>query len=178
MYTAKFATYRGITVDYKNCPPLLTMSFDPDLFRYHRYNSIGDGSLSIIGVFSASLNHEYAIRLYYSEEQRLWLAECGPAFEQAVLADTVLAFFEELYGLYFTAWPEDQSPDKEQRKIEIFSLYIMGLKQMWLYHRRSPRRWDYASVIETLDDLEDIVTREFQKVRHVFGHPRVILPFH
>ncbi|SJL06440.1 uncharacterized protein ARMOST_09777 [Armillaria ostoyae] len=117
-------------------PPPLTMSFtfDPDLFHYHRYNNIGDGSLSIIGVFSASSHHEYAIRLYYSEEQHLWLAECGPDFEQAVLTDAVLPFFEELYELYFAAWPEDQSADKEQQKIEIFSLYIMGLKQMWLYH--------------------------------------------
>ncbi|KAK0435654.1 hypothetical protein EV421DRAFT_1740114 [Armillaria borealis] len=117
-------------------PPPLTMSFtfDPDLFHYHRYNNIGDGSLSIIGVFSASSHHEYAIRLYYSKEQHLWLAECGPDFEQAVLTDVVLPFFEELYELYFAAWPEDQSADKEQRKIEIFSLYIMGLKQMWLYH--------------------------------------------
>ncbi|SJL17743.1 uncharacterized protein ARMOST_21304 [Armillaria ostoyae] len=156
----------------------MSFTYDPDLFHYHRYNNIGDGSLSIIGVFSASLDHEYAIRLYYSEEQRLWLADCGLEFEQAVLTDAVLPFFEELYEMYFAAWPEDQSAEKEQRRIEIFSLYIMGLRQMWLYHGRGPRRWDRATILETLDDLEDIVTRKFQKICYVFGHPRVIVPYY
>ncbi|SJL09553.1 uncharacterized protein ARMOST_12933 [Armillaria ostoyae] len=112
----------------------MSFTYDPDLFHYHRYNNIGDGSLSIIGVFSALLDHEYTIQLYYFEEQRLWLADCGPEFEQTILTDAVLPFFEELYEMYFAAWPEDQSAEKEQRRIEIFLLYIMGLRQMWLYH--------------------------------------------
>ncbi len=81
---------------------------------------------NIIGVFSASSKHEYAIRMYYSEEQRLWLAEYGPAFEQAVLGHTVLPFFEGLCQEFFRAWPEDEPEmlmeeeriaDEEQRKI-------------------------------------------------------------
>ncbi len=63
---------------------------------------------NIIGIFSASSKHEYAIRMYYSEEQRLWLAEYGPAFEQAVLGHTVLPFFEGLCQEFFRAWPEDE----------------------------------------------------------------------
>ncbi len=59
---------------------------------------------------------------------------------------------------------------------EIFTLYIMGLKQLWLYHQRAPYGWDYRKVIQQLDDLEDIITHEFRKISHVFGHPRVIVP--
>ncbi|PBK98132.1 hypothetical protein ARMGADRAFT_568989 [Armillaria gallica] len=141
-----------------------------DFFHYHQYNRIGDESLNIIGVFSASSKHEYAIRMYYSEEQRLWLAEYGPAFEQAVLGHIVLPFFEGLCQEFFCAWPKDESEmlmeeeriaDEEQRKIEIFTLYIMGLKQLWLYHQRAPDGWDYRMVIQQLDNLEDIITHEF-----------------
>ncbi|KAK0436510.1 hypothetical protein EV421DRAFT_1907850 [Armillaria borealis] len=160
------------------------MSLDYDLFHYHRYNRIGDGSLSIIGVFAASSEYEYAIRLYYSLEQRLWLAEFGPAFERAIYADTVLRFLDRIYEEYFSLWPENVSggftggndPDKEQRKIEIFMLFIMGLKQLWLYNHHGPHRWNCSAIIDVLDDLESMATREFQKIRHVFGHPCVIVP--
>ncbi|KAK0458059.1 uncharacterized protein EV420DRAFT_1480220 [Desarmillaria tabescens] len=175
------------------------MSLEVDLFHYHRYNRIGDGSLSIIGVFAASSEYEYAIRLYYSPEQRQWLAEFGLDFERAVYADTVLRFLDRLYEEYFFLWPEDVSglfigrnPDKEQRKIvchpfyldsfakpnlqEIFTLFIMGLKQLWLYSHRGPHSWSRSAIINVLDDLENMVTREFQKIRHVFGHPHVIVP--
>ncbi len=138
--------------------------------------------------------------MYYSLEQRLWLAEFGPAFERAVYADTVLRFLGGIYEEYFSLWPEDVSggftggnePDKEQRKIvrhpfcfdsfaepnvqEIFTLFIMGLKQLWLYNHYGPHRWSRSAIIDVLDDLESMATREFQKIRHVFGHPRVIVP--
>ncbi|KAK0186372.1 hypothetical protein F5146DRAFT_1004507 [Armillaria mellea] len=71
-------------------------------------NRIGDGSLNIIGIFSASSKHEYAIQMYYSEEQRLWLAEYGSAFKQAVLGHTLLPFFEGLCWEFFHMWLEDE----------------------------------------------------------------------
>ncbi|SJL00979.1 uncharacterized protein ARMOST_04293 [Armillaria ostoyae] len=147
-----------------------SLACSSDFFYYHQYNRIGDDSLNIIGVFLASSKHEYAIQMYYSEEQRLWLAEYGPAFEQAVLGHTVLPFYEGLCKEFFSAWPEDEAEmlmeeeqiaDEEQRKIEIFMLYIMGLKQLWLYHQCALYGWDYRMVNQQLDDLEDIITREF-----------------
>ncbi|KAK0491684.1 hypothetical protein IW261DRAFT_1622299 [Armillaria novae-zelandiae] len=139
---------------------------------------------TIIGIFLALSQHEYAIRLYYSLEQRNWLAGHGPAFERAVCQDRVLAFFDKLYLEYFRAWPEvvsgefmeeSESLDKEQRKIEIFTLVIMGLKQLWFHSQRGLYCWDNRTILATIDGLEDIVTKQFQKIWHVFGIPPLIM---
>ncbi|SJL15791.1 uncharacterized protein ARMOST_19296 [Armillaria ostoyae] len=160
------------------------MSFDMDLFHYHQYNRIGDGSRTIIGVFTGPVKHDYAVRLWYSLEQRLWLAEFGPAFEEAVLEHRVLPFFEKLYDSWFSSWPEDEFAmyvdeeclaDIEQRKIEIFTLYIMGLKHRWYFLKQAPDGLEDGKVLEILDNLEDIIRCEFRKICHVFGHPRVIV---
>ncbi len=55
----------------------------------------------------------------------MWLAEFGPAFEEAVLEHEVLPFFEKLYDAWFSSWPEEFAmyideeclADVEQRKI-------------------------------------------------------------
>ncbi|KAK0488339.1 hypothetical protein EDD18DRAFT_1359600 [Armillaria luteobubalina] len=139
---------------------------------------------TIIGVFWAVSQHEYAIQLYYSLEQHDWLARHGPTFQRVVYQDRVLVFFENLYLEYFVAWPEVvsgesmeeiESPDKEQWKIEIFTLFIMGLKQLWYHGEQCPCNWDKRTILVALDGLEDIVTKQFQMIRHVFGTPPSII---
>ncbi|SJL05722.1 uncharacterized protein ARMOST_09058 [Armillaria ostoyae] len=104
------------------------MSFDMDLFHYHQYNRIGDGSRTIIGVFTGPVKHDYTVRLWYSLEQRLWLAEFGPAFEEAVLEHRVLPFFEKLYDSWFSSWPEDEFAIKVDLIIVII---IARLVYLW-----------------------------------------------
>ncbi|SJL12497.1 uncharacterized protein ARMOST_15924 [Armillaria ostoyae] len=57
--------------------------------------------------------------------------------------------------------------DKEQRKIEIFTLYIMGLKNRWV-NGPPPENWTLSRVFAKLDELEDMITQRFKEVEHYF----------
>ncbi|KAK0457086.1 uncharacterized protein EV420DRAFT_1644240 [Desarmillaria tabescens] len=58
--------------------------------------------------------------------------------------------------------------DQEQRKIEIFTLYIMGLKNRWVENGPLPENWTLAGVFAKLDELEDMITQRFKEVKHYF----------
>ncbi|KAK0443018.1 uncharacterized protein EV420DRAFT_1726654 [Desarmillaria tabescens] len=139
-----------------------------DLHGCHPYLDVGSIEDLIIGVLPIPGLYHYAVRLDYSGEQLLWLADQGPLFESAVLADCTLTFFKCLYLLWFHKWPTVDEAEREQRKIEIFTLYIMGLKYRWIDHGLKPRQWTIEQVFEKLDRLEEIITAEYDKISHVF----------
>ncbi|KAK0434725.1 hypothetical protein EV421DRAFT_1909199 [Armillaria borealis] len=154
---------------------------------FHPYTDLYNLDVAIIGVLPFPRLYEYAIRLDYSPEQRLWLADQTSRFEDAVLNNKVLLFFEQLWEEWFCQWPvhtnavlterehQLQRADMEQRKIEIFTLYIMGLRNKWV-DNVPPQEWSLARVFAKLDELEEIITEHFFEVEHLFtsiGPPEV-----
>ncbi|SJL07094.1 uncharacterized protein ARMOST_10437 [Armillaria ostoyae] len=134
----------------------------------HPYLDVGTIEDVIIGVLPIPGLYRYAIRLDYSSEQFSWLADRGPLFESAVLTNCTLTFFKCLYLLWFEKWPTFDEAEREQRKIEIFTLYIMGLKDRWIDHGPKPLQWTLVQVFKRLDWLEEIVTAEYDKISYVF----------
>ncbi|KAK0463309.1 hypothetical protein IW261DRAFT_1576028 [Armillaria novae-zelandiae] len=134
----------------------------------HPYMDVGTIEEAIIGVLHIPRLYRYAIRLDYSAEQLLWLADRGPLFESVVLADCSVTFFQCLYLQWFNKWQPIDQVEREQRKIEIFTLFIMGLKYRWIDYGPKPPQWTTEQVFERLDRLEEIVTAEYGKISHVF----------
>ncbi|KAK0436814.1 uncharacterized protein EV420DRAFT_1770241 [Desarmillaria tabescens] len=149
---------------------------------YHPYTDIFTLEVAIIGVLRIPGLYSYAIRLDYTQEQRLWLAGQGLQFEGAVLNHRVHLFFERLYEQWFCTWapddtvhtennPDRKRADKEQRKIEIFTLYIMCLHRRWIEVGLPPEGWTTGMVYAKLDELEDMITEKYMEVRHYFVPP-------
>ncbi|KAK0478678.1 hypothetical protein EDD18DRAFT_1358090 [Armillaria luteobubalina] len=134
----------------------------------HPYLDVGTIEETIIGVLRIPRLYCYAIRLDYSAKQLLWLADQGPLFESFVLADCSLTFFQCLYSQWFNKWQPINKAEREQQKIEIFTLFIMGLKYRWIDHGPKPSQWTTEQVFERLDHLEEIVMAEYEKISHVF----------
>ncbi|KAK0496157.1 hypothetical protein EDD18DRAFT_1169064 [Armillaria luteobubalina] len=146
---------------------------------YHPYTDIFTLEVAIIGVLRIPGLYRYAIRLHYTREQRLWLASQDLQFEGAVLDCRVNLFFEHLYEQWFCTWPPDDTvptendpdrkrADKEQQKIEIFTLYIMVLHHRWIELSSPPEGWMTRMVYAKLDELEDMITEKYMEVQHYF----------
>ncbi|KAK0437739.1 uncharacterized protein EV420DRAFT_1769871 [Desarmillaria tabescens] len=87
---------------------------------------------------------------------------------------------KHIWHEWFIEWPIERGAtqtakeykqmraDQEQRKIEIFTLYIMGLKNRWVENGPPPENWTLAGVFTKLDELEDMITRQFKEVEHYF----------
>ncbi|KAK0462682.1 hypothetical protein IW261DRAFT_1576337 [Armillaria novae-zelandiae] len=147
---------------------------------YHPYTDISTLEVAIIGVLRVPGLYSYAIRLDYTQEQRLWLARQDLQFEGAVLDRRVHLFFECLYKQWFCTWasddvtmhtesdPDHKRADREQRKIEIFTLYIMSLHHRWIELSSPPEGWMTCMVYAKLDELEDMITEKYMEVRHYF----------
>ncbi|PBK94131.1 hypothetical protein ARMGADRAFT_1079614 [Armillaria gallica] len=137
---------------------------------------------AIIRVLPIPGLYEYAIRLDYSPEQRLWLAKCGPKFERAVCRNRVIPFFRQVWRDWFIEWPgaiqstptqtekefKQMRADEEHRKIEIFTLYIMGLKNRWIENGPPPQNWTQVRVFAKLHELEEMIMWQFKLVEHYF----------
>ncbi|PBL04066.1 hypothetical protein ARMGADRAFT_1022571 [Armillaria gallica] len=152
----------------------------PTLVFYHPYNDVHTLDVAIIGVLHIPSIYEYAIRLDYSSDQRLWLTNRGPGFERAVRHNQVRHFFRRVWHDWFIEWLITAShtrmtakeykhlrADEEHRKIEIFTLYIMGLKNRWV-NGPPPENWTLSRVFAKLDELEDMITQRFKEVEHYF----------
>ncbi|KAK0433924.1 uncharacterized protein EV420DRAFT_1654260 [Desarmillaria tabescens] len=125
--------------------------------------------LPVIGLY------RYAVQYDYSPEQEVWLADQGPSFERAIQNNRVLLCLERIYSRWFDRWPsksEGIDPthinlNEKQRKIEIFALYIMGLKHRWLDVGTPPDRWTNVMVYMKLDHLEEML-QEYWGIQRVF----------
>ncbi|KAK0477068.1 hypothetical protein IW261DRAFT_1421273 [Armillaria novae-zelandiae] len=115
---------------------------------------------TLLGVLPVMGRHNYACQHNYTTEQHEWMSQQGILFERAVQDNHVLIFFTRLFEDWFDQWPitDDRSDTAvEQLKVEISTLYIMGLKNQWVVHGLCPERWTEEYVIDKLDYLEDIV---------------------
>ncbi|PBK64386.1 hypothetical protein ARMSODRAFT_1023250 [Armillaria solidipes] len=137
-----------------------------------------DGRTAVVGVYHVPRVYNYAIRLEYAEEQIRWLDKLGPEFEAAVVKHRVLDFTRALYERWFKQWAErspegiacvEGSSKVYQRKIEIFTSFIMGLHDRWIRQGLLLPDWSPSDAFDALDDLEDMITHEFWKIQPVFG---------
>ncbi|KAK0478687.1 hypothetical protein EDD18DRAFT_1364522 [Armillaria luteobubalina] len=125
--------------------------------------------LTLLGVLPIMGMHEYAVQHDYTAEQREWMAHQGALFEGAVQDNRVLIFLARLFDDWFDRWPvtDDRSDAAvAQLKVELSTLYIMGLKNQWLVHGMRPEGWSEELVLAKLDYLEDMVVTlwELQRV--------------
>ncbi|KAK0437284.1 uncharacterized protein EV420DRAFT_1487185 [Desarmillaria tabescens] len=119
--------------------------------------------------------YHYAVQYDYSPEQQVWLADQGPTFEKAIQSNRILLYLERVYSRWFNRWPTESEAinptranlDKKQRKIELFSLYIMGLKHRWLDAGTPPDGWTNAMVYTKLEHLEDMI-QDYWGIQCVF----------
>ncbi|KAK0227922.1 hypothetical protein IW262DRAFT_1455106 [Armillaria fumosa] len=126
--------------------------------------------LTLHGVLPMMGMHEYAVQHDYTAEQREWMAHQGPLFERAVQDNCVLIFLVRLFDDWFDQWPitDDRSDAAVvQLKVELSTLYIMGLKNQWVVHGMRPEGWTEELVITKLDYLEDMVVTLWE-LRRVF----------
>ncbi|KAK0472042.1 hypothetical protein IW261DRAFT_1571287 [Armillaria novae-zelandiae] len=126
--------------------------------------------LTLLGVLPVMGRHDYACQHDYTAEQREYMSQQGILFERAVQDNHVLIFFARLFEDWFDQWPitDDRSDAAmEQLKVEISTLYIMGLKNQWVVHGLRPDRWTEEYVIDKLDYLEDMVVILWE-LRRVF----------
>ncbi|KAK0475524.1 hypothetical protein IW261DRAFT_1422346 [Armillaria novae-zelandiae] len=115
---------------------------------------------TLLGVLPVMGRHDYACQHDYTAEQREWMSQQGILFERAVQDNHVLIFFARVFEDWFDQWPitDDRSDAAvEQLKVEILTLYIMGLKNQWVVHGLRPDGWTEEYVIDKLDYLEDMV---------------------
>ncbi|KAK0482466.1 hypothetical protein IW261DRAFT_1418029 [Armillaria novae-zelandiae] len=118
---------------------------------------------TLLGMLPVMGRHDYACQHDYTAEQRI-------LFERAVQDNHVLIFFVRLFEDWFDQWPitDDRSDAAvEQLKVEISTLYIMGLKNQWVVHGLRPDGWTEEYVITKLDYLEDMVVILWE-LRRVF----------
>ncbi|KAK0421500.1 hypothetical protein EV421DRAFT_1985970 [Armillaria borealis] len=109
----------------------------------------------LLGVLPVIGPYHYAVQYDYNEEQKLWLADGGPNFEKFVQSNRVLLYLERVYSRWFDRWgtdpagsdPTRNNLDEKQRKIELFSLYIMGLKHRWIDAGTPPSGWTNTKVV-------------------------------
>ncbi|KAK0471629.1 hypothetical protein IW261DRAFT_1571919 [Armillaria novae-zelandiae] len=126
--------------------------------------------LTLLGVLPVMGRHDYACQHDYTAEQRKYMSQQGILFERAVQDNHVLIFFARLFEDWFDQWPitDDRSDAAvEQLKVEISTLYIMGLKNQWVVHGLRPDGWTEEYVIDKLDYLEDMVVILWE-LRRVF----------
>ncbi|KAK0217204.1 hypothetical protein IW262DRAFT_1299158 [Armillaria fumosa] len=126
--------------------------------------------LTLHGVLPMMGMHEYTVQHDYTAEQREWMAHQGPLFERAVQDNRVLIFLARLFDDWFDRWPitDDRSDAAvAQLKVELSTLYIMGLKNQWVVHGMRPEGWTEELVIAKLDYLEDMVVMLWE-LRRVF----------
>lgn len=106
--------------------------------------------------------------------------------EDAVITGRAGLFFEELYGQWFEKWPAENRAGEEQRKIvcffpcicicfanasefqELFTLCIMALKCKWVENGTLPQGWTQQMAFTKLDQLEEMITRQYETIAHVF----------
>ncbi|KAK0238997.1 hypothetical protein EDD85DRAFT_951209 [Armillaria nabsnona] len=138
------------------------------LHGYHPYRDIGTLDCAIIGVLPIPGLYQYAVRLSYSDQQRTWLEEQGLFMELAVIVDRANLFFAGLYTQWFGKWPSKNRADEEQRRIEIFTLCIMALKDRWIENGDLPDGWTQQIAFEKLDYLEGMVTQQYEAIAYVF----------
>ncbi|KAK0237362.1 hypothetical protein EDD85DRAFT_791029 [Armillaria nabsnona] len=81
-----------------------TPTISTGFYGCHPYLDVGTIEDSIIGVLPILGLYHYAVCLAYSGKQLLWLADRGPLFKSAILADCALKFFKCLYLLWFHKW--------------------------------------------------------------------------
>ncbi|KAK0474821.1 hypothetical protein IW261DRAFT_1422670 [Armillaria novae-zelandiae] len=115
---------------------------------------------TLLGVLPVMGRHDYACQHDYTAEQREYMSQQGILFERAVQDNHVLIFFTRLFEDWFDQWSitDDRSDAAvEQLKVEISTLYIMGLKNQWVVHGLHPDGWTEEYVIDKLDYLEDMV---------------------
>ncbi|KAK0492449.1 hypothetical protein EDD18DRAFT_1357703 [Armillaria luteobubalina] len=125
--------------------------------------------LILLSVLPIMGMHEYTVQHDYTAEQREWMAHQGALFEGAVQDNRVLIFLARLFDDWFDQWPitDDRSDAAmAQLKVELLTLYIMGLKNQWLVHGMHPEGWSEELVLAKLDYLEDMVVTlwELQRV--------------